>query len=301
MNAFHEELGEIYYYKGMSRNWAMENFHYHETYEIIVILSGGITVDVNHSTFRTSYGDLILFSSLEPHRVNATGEKEYTRYVVMFNPQVIRDMFAALSSGVLQLFETVSSGSSVRRINLSGDALCGVVKLLDRIDPYYSTRNQPESYAMVYLLIAELLLTVKELYAFFDASSEKIAAETIEDAEVAFRLMDDDKARIQQIKQYICDHVESKLNLNSIANHFFMNKYYLSHYFKKSTGFSIIQYVSMQKINRAKEMLKSGYSIRAIALTLNYSSDSHFISTFQKHVGKTPKKYIKDVANGKNQ
>ena len=53
-----------------------------------------------------------------------------------------------------------------------------------------------------------------------------------------------------------------------------------------------MQYIAMQKVIRAKHMLKQGYSITSIAMTLGYNSDSHFISTFQKYVGTTPKRYV---------
>lgn len=297
--AFHEELGEIYFYKGISHNWSMQSYHYHATCEIILMLTDGIMVDVNNYSFRTSYGDLILFGSNEPHRVRALSSTEYNRYVIMFDPKVIREMFVPLSTSILQMFELISSERSVRRINLTDDSLNTIIKQLNRIDLHYSMKDDENSRAMIYLLIAELLLKTKIMVEFFKTTPEH-ADDGMDVSNVSFQMRDNDKTRIQQIKQYICDNVESKLTLDSIASHFFMNKYYLSHYFKKETGFSIIQYIKIQKIQRAKEMLKMGYSIRNVALILNYSSDSHFISSFQKQVGKTPKKYVRDAMNGNN-
>lgn len=70
-----------------------------------------------------------------------------------------------------------------------------------------------------------------------------------------------------------------------------MNRYYLSHYFKKETGFTILQYITNQKMMLAKTLLRDGVSITEAAIRLSYSSDSHFISVFKKNVGITPKKY----------
>ena len=66
-----------------------------------------------------------------------------------------------------------------------------------------------------------------------------------------------------------------------------MNKYYLSHYFKKETGFTLSQYITNQKIMAAKKMLKSGMTVTDVAMRLSYSGDSHFISVFKKMTGIT--------------
>lgn len=41
-----------------------------------------------------------------------------------------------------------------------------------------------------------------------------------------------------------------------------MNRYYLSHYFKKETGFTVLQYVTNQKIIAAKALLKRAHRSR---------------------------------------
>ena len=102
---------------------------------------------------------------------------------------------------------------------------------------------------------------------------------------------------MEQIKKYIATHVEEKLDLDEIAGKFYMNRYYLSHYFKKETGFTVLQYVTNQKIIAAKALLKKGTSVTDVALKLSYNSDSHFISVFKKNTGITPKKYAQNKKN----
>lgn len=297
--AFREELGEIYYYKGGSKNWTMQNYHYHDTCEIILFLSDGNTVDVGQSTYQTSYGDMMLFRSGEPHRVNPSDDTFYKRYVLMFDPEVVRRMVGPLSYNYLRYFENQGE-DFIHRLSLSGQALQSVIALMDRIDPLYSTRLESKSRAMIYLLVAELLIMIQDLFDFFQKEEpHSDPPQRLED--FSFEMHDNNKVRILQIKQYICDHIEEKLTLGDIAGKFFISKYYLSHYFKKETGFSIMQYITMQKMIQAKKMLRRGSSIRHVAITLGYNSDSHFISTFQKHVGKTPKRYASDSNHDKNQ
>ena len=67
---------------------------------------------------------------------------------------------------------------------------------------------------------------------------------------------------------------------------------YLSRLFKKETGDSVSAYIRLQKIEKAKNLLRySDYSIIDIANRLSFSSQSHFIQQFRELTGITPKKY----------
>jgi YesN/AraC family two-component response regulator len=47
------------------------------------------------------------------------------------------------------------------------------------------------------------------------------------------------------------------LSLNSLSEHLYISKYYLSVLFKKATGFSINEYIIAKRIARARELLKT--------------------------------------------
>ena len=287
LHAFREELGELYYYHGSSKNWTMMNYHYHETCEIILSMSDGVTIYIGKHSYTANRGDLFLIRSEEFHRVKPIANSNYARYVLMFDLARVRRLVEPLGYNFLRYFEEPSD-TFVPKLSLPPTALTTMTELMNRLDPLYSTCKEPHSLALIYLLIAQMLIHVQDLYDFFYQDHPP----ALERNDVSFEIHDNSKDRIQQIKQFICDHIEEKLSLNLIAEQFFISKYYLSHYFRKETGFSIMQYIAMQKVIRAKHMLKQGYSITSIAMTLGYNSDSHFISTFQKYVGTTPKRYV---------
>lgn len=55
---------------------------------------------------------------------------------------------------------------------------------------------------------------------------------------------------------------------------------------------SISEYITEQKIERAKELLTSGNTdIQEIAEQLGFSSNSYFSYMFRRHVGVTPGEY----------
>lgn len=99
---------------------------------------------------------------------------------------------------------------------------------------------------------------------------------------------------------YINDNLNTKLTVNSIADKLGMNPTYLSKLFSKETGKSLSQYIKLQRLVAAGNMLKyTDYSITDISEYFGFSSQSHFTNAFQNEYGLTPKKY-RDKYSEKN-
>ena len=103
------------------------------------------------------------------------------------------------------------------------------------------------------------------------------------------------RERVEQIKTYVRDHVDERLDLEDIARQFYISSHYLSHYFRRETGFTLGQFIAQAKIDRAKELLQKGFSVTDTAISLSYNSDSHFINTFKRLTGTTPKRYASEM------
>ncbi|MEG1407956.1 MAG: AraC family transcriptional regulator, partial [Ruthenibacterium sp.] len=140
------------------------------------------------------------------------------------------------------------------------------------------------------LKIVSLLVHIQQMFNFLSVQlPEKMCRQV---PEIQFARRENASDRIENIKIYIENHIEERMTLDEIASEFFLTRCYLSHYFKRETGFSISEYIRTQKILKAKQMLKQDYSVTQISHALSFSSDSHFIETFKQMTGITPKKYI---------
>lgn len=91
---------------------------------------------------------------------------------------------------------------------------------------------------------------------------------------------------------YINEHIAERITVKDLSHHLELSESYISKIFLKDMGVSVSQYILDLKIAKAKHMLQySDESIINIAKSLSFSSQSHFISVFQKHTGTTPLKY----------
>ena len=97
---------------------------------------------------------------------------------------------------------------------------------------------------------------------------------------------------VLQCMDYIHEHLHDKIDIPKLGQYVGLAPTYLSAVFKKETGVGIAEYIRVQRLEAAKNMLKfSDYSYGEISTYLAFSSHSHFISLFKKDTGMTPKEY----------
>lgn len=91
---------------------------------------------------------------------------------------------------------------------------------------------------------------------------------------------------------YIYSHIHYRITVRELAEYLNLTESYLSKLFHKEMGVSVSSYILDLKIEKSKNLLQySDYNIVDIANYLSFSSQSHFIQTFQKKTGLTPHKY----------
>lgn len=91
---------------------------------------------------------------------------------------------------------------------------------------------------------------------------------------------------------YIYYHLHEKITLEDLSDAVGLTPNYLASLFKKEKEMTIQQYIRNRRIEAAKQMLVySQYSETEISAYLAFSSVSHFINSFHKETGMTPKQY----------
>jgi len=97
---------------------------------------------------------------------------------------------------------------------------------------------------------------------------------------------------VQIIQRYVTAHIDQELSRDMLAEQVFLNPDHLSRLFKKETGYSLSDYVLMERIKLAKELLKqTDIPISVVAVSVGYSNFSHFSKIFKKYINCGPKEY----------
>ncbi len=100
------------------------------------------------------------------------------------------------------------------------------------------------------------------------------------------------KNKIKMAVHYIEKHYYEDVSVNQLAEKFDMSPNYFSTLFKKEVGQSAVNYITDQRIAKAKEFLKkSNKSVVEIAEMIGYEDCNYFFRVFKKNVGLTPQQY----------
>lgn len=124
-------------------------------------------------------------------------------------------------------------------------------------------------------------------------------------ANLQYRMLLDYSERVERLRRgktpsklavdvanYIQHHLSDAIKTEDIAKALYMSRPYLSKKFKEDTGESIADFISKEKTEEAKRLLRySDKSLTAIASYLGFSSAGHFSRVFKAYVGTTPSEY----------
>ena len=101
-----------------------------------------------------------------------------------------------------------------------------------------------------------------------------------------------EEATIKNVKQYIEENYTKGITLENLCERFYLNKFTLIRRFKSMYAISVIQYVNMLKLRRAKELLKDeDMTISEISAYLGFTTVFAFSKYFKNRMQISPKNY----------
>jgi len=97
---------------------------------------------------------------------------------------------------------------------------------------------------------------------------------------------------INEVIAYINDNYNQKLTLDSIANHVYFSKSYLSRIFKEEKGESLTSYINKVRIEKSKVLLADkSLSLVDISDMAGFEEQSYFTKVFKAVTGMSPGKF----------
>lgn len=104
------------------------------------------------------------------------------------------------------------------------------------------------------------------------------------------------KHKLRLTVEFINEHLSEKLSLSALAALCDLSQFHFAKAFKLSTGLTPHNYVTQQRIERAKRMLAgTDKTIAEIAFSLGFADQSHFTKTFRRLNGVSPMFYRQQI------
>lgn len=99
--------------------------------------------------------------------------------------------------------------------------------------------------------------------------------------------------KLKLVTDYINDNLERELSLSELAELVQLSQYHFCRLFKHSMGLSPHKYVTHQRVEKAKRLLKQGsMTLSEIAMACGFNHQSHLHRHFKRQTGVTPKTWL---------
>lgn len=107
--------------------------------------------------------------------------------------------------------------------------------------------------------------------------------------------------KMAEVFKYISLHFNELLTTDSLARLFNYNESYFCRQFKKTTGFTVLNYIKYLRIEKSCHLLKeTDMGIMDIANYCGFNDFSYFCCCFRKIIGTTPTMYRKEIKSLNN-
>ena len=249
--------------------------HQHDFYEVYFFISGNVEYSVEGKSYLLKEGDLLLINPLELHQPRiGPDQNAYERIVLWINKNYLSRL-CTNNTSLSQCFDNTNpQHTNLLRLSRPQQKYISS-KLRELLD-----ESASEDYGSDLASEAILMRFLVELNRLTLSTEKKI---------------DTDKNQsplVSEVLSYINHHYCEKISLSSIADEFFISKYYLSHAFNSVVGTSVNRYITLKRLINAKQMLSSGIKPTTAAIHCGFNDYAGFYRAFTAEYGITPKEYI---------
>lgn len=245
--------------------------HYHNAFEVIYIAEGEAIFRINDKEYNASAGNLIFINNLENHHVEAT-ILPYKRYFILIDPAWFQ---STINDPILvSIFKNRPSHFN-HSVSLNEDLQKNIDQLFRSLLIEYTNKLDYWKLALESHIQKLFVMLYRHCKDAFPVTSYNSSIELA-----------------SKVQRYIEDHYMEDISLKNVSRLFYVDMYYLSHLFKENTGFSFKEYLILQRISKAKELLfYTNDSITTVCTNSGFNNVNHFIRIFKKYTGLTPLKY----------
>ena len=273
----HQKIFHYFDYDERSSEINMEFEHCHQFYEIHILLSPEANHLIEGQQYQIKKQDIVLLPPKKFHKSQYLDGAPSKRLIINFTySKAYLDHYAALNELLSIFYEehTIYRFDSLEHNE--------IFSILNKI---FLISKQVSSEELKKLLIHNYF--VEFLYTLYHFKTRNIyTQDTIED---------ELKKKIYMITSYIHKNYHQPLSLDLLSKKFYISSFYLSHQFKRITGYTLIQYIQLTRIRNAQYSLLHTYDkITVIAEKCGFTSSSQFNRSFLKICGISPSKYRKN-------
>ena len=262
--------------------FTMPTKHFHNEFEIYYLLKGERYYFIEKETYYVKKGSLVLVNKGLIHKTSFVGDSHHERILIELKEEKFDSFFSLGGRGtLLQFFEHYTGvyEFSIKEQSYVEELLCAIAEEI---------QQKREGYEwMVYMKLTELFILIMRNKNLYLAKEKR-------------QYLSAKHKKVQEIADYLLKNYSKDISLDHLAEQFFVSKFYLSRIFKEVTGFAVTEYINIQRVKKAQEILvEEDLNITEVAEILGYESITYFEKVFKRYCGNSPLKFRKEVIQKK--
>ncbi len=234
------------------------DLHWHDCFEIELVLEGSATQELNGVTYSLSKGDIYLLNPTDFHSVS---ESDAEIFNIMFSENLLAG----------ELLQEILSVEGNICLHLEGKDFATATELMEQMLSEFRGKGE---YSIAYIKnLLECLFII--ILRNTNQSADKISSgKTL---------------GLRKALLYLHSHFRENPSMTLVAEISGFNKNYFSTLFHNTTGKTFKDYLTELKLEYARKLvLSSNISITEICFTSGFNSLPNFLRSFKAHFGTSP-------------
>lgn len=260
------------YHKKTNRLYDEMACHFHSVYEIYYFFEGDCDIVVDGMLINLKPHTLVLIPPNALHGIRVNSKKDYIRNCLYVQDKDVLPERKHLLNTLMPADKKGQHGliyENIEEYNL--DRYFYNIKLLEKEPKDVAKFLEP---VLVEALLSQIIL-------IRDTASQSVSDNSLE--------------KINEIAVYLNENITEDLDLDTIANKFYLSKNYLNRIFKQNTGITVIEYVRFKRVMLAKRFIQEGESAMNAALKVGFSDYSSFYRAYNKYLQASPREDLSRV------
>ncbi len=242
--------------------------HFHDYYEIVIVVDGSIRFECENETCLPERGDVIL---IPPHRLHISlldaEETRYDRYKFYLYENALEQLGGTALLDFIHRCEGHHVYYSLQQALV--ERMLGLFRMLD--DALQA--EQPADHALANGLLLQIF------YILNIPSEKSVVAKTML------------PPKALKLQNYLDKHFAEFTSVSNLADSFYYSREYVSRLFKKHFHITINDYVTKLRVSHSQHLMAADFSLTDICFQSGFGSLSAFNRAFHKETGMTPSAY----------
>ena len=253
------------------------DYHYHEFCKLLLLVSGRGGYVVDGQRYLLQPGDVVIIGSRSVHRPELEKGNPYERIIIYISPEFLQKM-SSPDCDLLGIF-SAEAGHVLRLKETERKKIFAMTAALEK-------ELAEEAYGRELLSNIDLLRLLVEIGR----------QQRRKDAHNPLPVIPQNP-RVLEWMAHIDHHLAEDLDMDTLAEQFYISKYHMMRLFHRETGFTIHTYLLQRRLLAARQLIEKGTLATEACYRCGFRSYSSFTRAYNKHFGSTPTGRVAPVQN----